>query len=65
MARAVELHGIESTYLGKPVERVVPGQRMRSFVAEHLDGLRLIQVPVEMDHESLPAVAAALPSRPT
>ncbi len=38
---------------------------MRSFVAEHLDGLRLIQVPVEMDHESLPAVAAALPSRPT
>jgi len=62
---AVELHGIESTYLGKPVEREVPGQCVRPFVAEHLDGLRLTKIAVELDHEPLAAVAAALPSRPT
>ena len=51
MAGPVELHGIESTHPGKPVEREVPGQCVRPFVAEHLDGLRLAQVPVELDHE--------------
>ena len=53
MARAVEIHGIESTHLGKPVEREVPGQCVRPFVAEHLDGLRLTKIAVELDHEPL------------
>ncbi len=53
MARAVKLHGIESTHLRKPVEREVPSQRMRPFVAEHLDGLRLTKIAVELDHEPL------------
>ena len=41
MAGPVELHGIEPRRLGKPVEREVPGQCVRPFVAEHLDGLRI------------------------
>ena len=53
MAGPVELHGIESTHLGKPVEREVPGQCVRPFVAEHLDGLRLTKIAVELDHEPL------------
>ena len=53
MARAVELRRVDAGRPRQPVERVVPCQRVRSFVAEHLDGLRLAQVPVEMDHEPL------------
>ena len=53
MARAVKLHGIDSRRLGQPIEREVPSQRMRPFVAEHLDGLRLTKIAVELDHEPL------------
>jgi len=50
---SVKIVGIEPRRLGEPVEGKVLGQRVRSFVAEHLDGLRLTQVPVEVDHEPL------------
>ena len=53
MAGPVEHHGIEPTHLGKPVEREVPGQCVRPFVAEHLDGLRLTKIAVELDYEPL------------
>ena len=53
MAGPVEHRRIESTHLGKPVEREVPGQCVRPFVAEHLDGLRLTKIAVELDYEPL------------
>jgi hypothetical protein len=53
MAGAIELRGVDAGRASQPVERVVSGQRVRPFAAEHLDGLRLTQVPVEMDHEPL------------
>ncbi len=60
MARPVEHHRIEPSHLREPVEREVPGQRVRPFVAEHLDGLRLTKIAVELDHEPLfPAKALA------
>ena len=36
-----------------PVDGEVPGQCVRPFVAEHLDGLRLTKIAVELDHEPL------------
>ena len=53
MAGAVELHGIDPRRLGQPVERKVPSQCVRPFVAEHLDGLRPTKIAVELDHEPL------------
>ena len=41
MACAVELHEVQIRRLCDPVERVVPRQRVRSFVAPDLDGLLL------------------------
>ena len=53
MARAVKRRRIDPRHLGEPVERKVPGQRVRPFVAEHLDGLRLAEIAVELDYEPL------------
>ncbi len=53
MASPVELHGVDIGSPRQPVERVVPGQRIRPFVAEHLDGLWRTQFPIEVDHEPL------------
>jgi hypothetical protein len=53
MAGPVELRRVDAGRPSQPVERVVPCQRVRPFMAEHLDGLRLTQVSVEMDHEPL------------
>jgi hypothetical protein len=60
VARAVKLSWVDAGRASQPVERVVSGQCVRPFVAEHLDGLRLAQVPVEVDHEpSFPPKALA------
>ena len=53
MTGAIELRGVDAGRASQPVERVVPCQRVRAFMAEHLDGLWLTQVPVEIDHEPL------------
>ena len=53
MAGPVELRGVDAGRTSQPVERVVPGQRVRPFVAEHLDGLRLTKIAVELDHKPL------------
>ena len=52
MGGPVKIFGIEPRRLGEPIEGKVLGQRVCSFVAEHLDGLRLAQIPVEMDKRS-------------
>jgi len=53
MAGPLEGHGVGIGRLGQPIEREVPGQRVCPFVAEHLDGLRLVHLVVEEDHEPL------------
>ena len=52
MAGAVELHGIGIGRVDEPVDDEVQAG-VRSFVAEHLDGLRLTKIAVELDHEPL------------
>ncbi len=54
MAGPLELHGVEAGRLGESVERVVLRQRVRPFVAEHLDGLWLAHLLVEPDDKPLP-----------
>ena len=53
MAGPVEHRRIDPRHFREPVERKVPGQCVRPFVAEHLDGLRLTKIAVELDHEPL------------
>ncbi len=47
MAGSVEFHWIDTRHLSDPVEGVVPRQRMRRFVAEHLDGSWLTKIAIE------------------
>jgi hypothetical protein len=60
VAGPLELHGVGVGRFDEPVDGEVPRQRVRLFVAEHLDGLRLAHLVVEKDHEPLfPAQALA------
>ncbi len=47
MAGPLELHGVGVGRTDKPVDGEVPGQSVRPFVAEHLDGLRLAHRIIE------------------
>jgi hypothetical protein len=51
MAGPLELHGVGIGRVDEPIDGEVPGQRVRPFVAEHLDGLRLAHRVVEQDDE--------------
>jgi hypothetical protein len=53
MAGALELHGVGIGRIDEPVDGKVPCQRVRPFVAEHLDGLWLAHLVVEKDHKPL------------
>jgi len=53
MAGPLELNWIGVWRIDEAVDGEVPGQRVRPFVAEHLDGLRLTKIAVEHDHEPL------------
>ena len=60
MTGPLELHGVGVGRVDEPIDGEVPGQRVRPFVAEHLDGLRLPHILVEEDHEPfIPAKALA------
>jgi len=54
VAGAVELRAVDAGLLGEPFEGIVPCQRVRPFVAEDINGLRLTHPVVEKDHEPLP-----------
>lgn len=56
MAGPFELHRVQTVGVGQPVEREVPGQRMRPLVAQHVDGLIIAHAVVELDDEA--AIAA-------
>lgn len=53
MAGPLEGNRVGIGRLDEPVDGEVPGQRVRPFVAEHLDRLRLVHLVVEEDHEPL------------
>ena len=60
MAHPLESDGVCIGGVDEPIDSEVPGQCVRPFVAEHLDGLRLPYLVVEKDHEPfIPAKALA------
>ncbi len=53
MAGPLKLHGVGVGRVDEPVDGEVPGQRVRPFVAEHLDGLRLAHRIIQENDEPL------------
>ncbi len=58
MTRLLELRLVDAGGPRKPVEGVVPGQRVPPFVEEHIDGLVLPHAVVEPDDEAFPPADA-------